>query len=108
MNVANVHATKQWFEVLQTTKQSQTAVMVLSAGGQSSEETNVHRKSDQILLVVEGHVRAEVAGEQRLLQAGEVCVIPAGTEHRFENAGEKRALTFNVYTPPEYAADEKG
>jgi mannose-6-phosphate isomerase-like protein (cupin superfamily) len=108
MNVANIHDAQQWFEVLQTTKQSQTAVMTLSPGGQSSEETNVHRNSDQVLLVVEGEVRAEVEGEKRLLKTGDVCVIPAGTKHRFENAGQGRALTFNVYTPPEYSAHEKG
>jgi mannose-6-phosphate isomerase-like protein (cupin superfamily) len=108
MNVAHIHGTREWFEVLQTTKQSQTAVMTLSPGGQSSEETNVHRKSDQVLLVVEGEVRADVEGEKRLLKAGDVCVIPAGTKHRFENAGPGRALTFNVYTPPEYSPHEKG
>jgi mannose-6-phosphate isomerase-like protein (cupin superfamily) len=107
MNVANLHDAGQWFEVLQTTKLSQTAVMTLSPGGQSSEETNVHRQSDQILLVVKGEVQAEVEGERRLLKAGDVCVIPAGTKHRFENAGQGSALTFNVYTPPEYPADEK-
>jgi mannose-6-phosphate isomerase-like protein (cupin superfamily) len=87
MNVAHIHDAKEWFEVLQTTKLSQTAVMTLSPGGQSSEEVNVHRKSDQILLVVEGEVKAEVAGEKRVLKAGEVCIVPAGTKHRFENAG---------------------
>jgi mannose-6-phosphate isomerase-like protein (cupin superfamily) len=61
-----------------------------------------------VLLVVEGEVRAEVEGEQRLLKAGDVCIVPAGTKHRFENAGRGRALTFNVYTPPEYSTDEKG
>ena len=108
MNVANIHTARQWFEVLQTTKHCQTAVMTLSPSGQSSEEMNVHAKSDQVLLVVEGEVRAEVEGEKRLLKAGDVCVVPAGTKHRFENAGKGRALTFNVYTPPEYAANEKG
>jgi mannose-6-phosphate isomerase-like protein (cupin superfamily) len=108
MNVAHLHDAQAWFQVLQTTRRSQTAVMVLSAGGESSEEMNVHEKSDQVLLVVEGEVRAEVDGETRLLRAGDSCVVEAGKKHRFENAGPGRALTFNVYTPPEYPADEKG
>jgi mannose-6-phosphate isomerase-like protein (cupin superfamily) len=107
MKVANIHDASARFKVLQTTRQSQTAVMTLAPGGQSSEKPNVHEKSDQVLLVVEGDVEAEVAGEKRLLKTGDVCVIPAGTRHRFENAGPKKALTFNVYTPPEYAADEE-
>jgi mannose-6-phosphate isomerase-like protein (cupin superfamily) len=107
MNVTNIHDAKSWFQVLQTTDRSQTAVMTLSPGGQSSEETNVHSDSDQVLLVVEGAVHAEVAGKKRLLKPGDVCLIPAGTRHRFENAGKDRAVTFNVYAPPEYPPDEK-
>ena len=107
MNVANINEAKFGFQVLQTTSLSQTAVMTLSAGDQSSEEPNVHKKSDQVLLVVEGEVQAEVAGEKRLLRQGDVCVVPAGTPHRFLNQGKFRALTFTVYTPPEYAADDR-
>jgi mannose-6-phosphate isomerase-like protein (cupin superfamily) len=108
MNVMNIRSAREWFEVLQTTKRTQTAVMTLSSGGQSSEEMNVHENSDQVLLVVEGEVEAEIDGKTRRLKSGDVCIVPAGTKHRFENAGSGRALTFNVYTPPEYPADEKG
>jgi mannose-6-phosphate isomerase-like protein (cupin superfamily) len=107
MKIANIHDAKARFQVLQTTSLSQTAVMTLSPGGQSSERMNVHEKSDQVLLVVEGEVVADLAGEKRTLRAGDVCVVPAGTKHRFENAGKEKALTFNVYTPPEYAPNEK-
>jgi mannose-6-phosphate isomerase-like protein (cupin superfamily) len=82
--------------------------MKLAAGGRSSEEMNVHEKSDQVLLVIEGSVEGEIGGKKRLLQAGDVCLVPAGTPHRFQNAGQGAALTFNVYSPPEYSAGEKG
>jgi mannose-6-phosphate isomerase-like protein (cupin superfamily) len=108
MNITNLHDARAWFQVLQTTPLSQTAVMTLSPGGQSSEETNVHAQSDQVLLVVEGEVEAEVGGKKRLMHAGDSCIVPAGTKHRFANVGQGRALTFNVYSPPEYAADEQG
>jgi mannose-6-phosphate isomerase-like protein (cupin superfamily) len=76
--------------------------MTLEPGGNSSEGSNVHAKSDQILLVVEGEIEAEVGPEKRRLKVGDVCLVPAGTAHRFANAGDKRSVTFNVYSPPEY------
>jgi mannose-6-phosphate isomerase-like protein (cupin superfamily) len=108
MTVAHIRQAKSWFQVLQTTSRSQTAVMRLSAGGQSSEEMNVHEKSDQVLLVVEGEIEGEVGGKKIHLRAGDSCIVPAGTRHRFTNTGRQDALTFNVYSPPEYPADEKG
>jgi mannose-6-phosphate isomerase-like protein (cupin superfamily) len=90
MKIANIHAAKSWFEVLQTTKRSQTAVMVLDARGESSEELNTHEKSDQVLLVIEGEVVAEIGGKKRSMREGDVCIVPAGTPHRFENQSEDR------------------
>jgi len=108
MTVSNILDVKHWFEVLQTSERSQTAVMVLTAGGHSSEEMNVHQKSDQVLLLVEGELEAEIGGEKKSMITGDCCIVPAGTPHRFENRGKGRAVTFNVYSPPEYPAGEKG
>jgi mannose-6-phosphate isomerase-like protein (cupin superfamily) len=108
MKVFNIHDTGSWFQVMETTKRSQTAVMTLAAGNNSSEEMNVHDSSDQALLVVEGEVRAEVDGKRLELHKGDSCTVPAGTPHRFENRGESPAVTFNVYSPPEYGAGEQG
>ena len=108
MKIANIHDATAWFQVLQTTERSQTALMTLTPGKQSSEETNVHKKSDQVILILEGEVHAEIADEKRLLRSGDTCIVPAGTPHRFENAGKGRAVTFNVYSPPEYSTNERG
>jgi mannose-6-phosphate isomerase-like protein (cupin superfamily) len=108
MLIASVNNVKEWFEVLQTMERTQTAVMILTSGGHSSEEMNVHEKSDQVLLLLEGDVYAEVGGKKSQMHKGDTCIIPAGTPHRFENRGKDRAVTFNVYSPPEYPADEKG
>ena len=104
MTIANVHGVARGFKVLQTGSKSQTAVMVLSPGEASSEEENVHEKSDQILLVIKGNVQAGIGKEERLMREGDVCLIPAGTPHRFENKSSRPAITFNVYSPPEYPA----
>jgi mannose-6-phosphate isomerase-like protein (cupin superfamily) len=108
MTVSNIYETHEWFEVLDTAKRSQTAVMVLDAGGHSSEEMNVHERSDQVLFVVEGEVQAEVGGKRRVMRKGDSLIVPAGTPHRFENLGNGSAITFNVYSPPAYSAGEKG
>jgi mannose-6-phosphate isomerase-like protein (cupin superfamily) len=108
MTIKNISEATQWFEVFQTTKRSQTAVMILTAGGNSSEEMNTHAQSDQVLLLVEGELHAEIGGKKLLMRKGDSCIVPAGTPHRFENRSKDRAVTFNVYSPPEYSPDEKG
>ncbi len=106
--VTNIRDAESWFQVLQTTEKSQTAVMTLKPNGESSEDLNVHKKSDQVVLVVEGEIEAEVGGTKRTLKTGDTCIIPAGTPHRLNNRGEREAVTFNVYTPPEYSLHEQG
>jgi len=108
MTIRNVHEVTEWFEVLETTAQSQTAVMILKPGRPSSAKMSVHKKSDQTLLLLAGELLAEVNGEKRTIHRGDTCIIPAGTPHRFENLGQHTATTFNVYSPPEYPAGEKG
>ena len=53
-------------------------------------------------------MEAEVAGEKRRLKQGDIVVIPAGTKHRFQNRSDGDAVTFNVYSPPEYPPATKG
>jgi len=108
MTISNIHDAGHWFEVLQTTRQSQTAVMVLTADHHSSEDLNVHKNSDQVLLLVEGELEAEIGGKKLAMRQGDTCIVPAGTPHRFENKSKLRAVTFNVYSPPEYPSNEKG
>ncbi|HEY5037197.1 MAG TPA: cupin domain-containing protein [Chthoniobacterales bacterium] len=106
--MANIADATAWFEVLQTSKQSQTAVMTLKPGGASGPDMNAHEKSEQVLLVIKGEVEAEVGSEKRTLRKGEMVLIPAGVKHRFHNASAKKVVTFSVYAPPEYPPDEKG
>jgi mannose-6-phosphate isomerase-like protein (cupin superfamily) len=107
-HVTNLHDAQSWFQVLQTTKLSQSAVMTLKPHADSSEEMNTHEKSDQVVLVLEGEIAAEVGKLKRTLKKGDTCIIPAGTPHRLSNPGKVQAVTFSVYAPPEYPANEKG
>ncbi|MGH7936757.1 MAG: cupin domain-containing protein [Chthoniobacterales bacterium] len=104
MNVKNIGDAQDWFEVLQTSGQCQTALMTLKPGGASGAKLNAHEKSEQVLLVLEGEVEGEIGGEKRVLCKGDIVVIPAGVKHRFQNTATDKAVTFNVYAPPQYPA----
>jgi mannose-6-phosphate isomerase-like protein (cupin superfamily) len=108
MKIKNIEGAHEWFEVLQTSRKAQTAVMTLKPGGASGSEPNTHEKCEQVLLVIEGELEAQVAGETRSLGKGDCVIVPAGTPHRFSNRGERVAVTFNVYAPPEYPPEIKG
>src|SRR5262249_37156464 len=102
MKKANTREASSWFDVLLTARHTQAAVMRLDTSGVSSESLNTHATSDQVLLVLDGAVRAEVGTEKADLSQGDVVIVPAGTPHRFRSAGSRPAVTFNVSSPPAY------
>jgi mannose-6-phosphate isomerase-like protein (cupin superfamily) len=106
--ISNIRRGTAWFEVLQTTNRSQIAVMALEPGRATGERAESHKNSQQILLLVEGTLVADLDGARESLGSGDVLIIPAGMKHKFTNDGRVTALTFNIYCPPEYPADEKG
>ena len=105
MNAANVYQTSKSFEVLQTSAKTQTATMILAPGKSSGPQGNEHPKSEQVLLVIEGEILAEIGEEKTTLRKGDSIIVPGGVAHRFTNHGGSRAVTFNVYSPPAYPAE---
>jgi mannose-6-phosphate isomerase-like protein (cupin superfamily) len=108
MQLSNINEATEWFEVLQTTAKSQTALMRLAPGEASGELAESHRDSEQLLLLLEGALRAEIGSERVAMKVGDVVIIPAGVKHKFSNLGNTVAVSFNVYCPPGYPPDEKG
>jgi mannose-6-phosphate isomerase-like protein (cupin superfamily) len=102
MDIRKIRETRDWVEVMQTTKRTQTAMMTLGPGKSSGSEPEGHKNSDQVLLVLQGEVEGEIADETITLREGDVIVIPAGTRHKFSNRSSADAVTFNTYSPPEY------
>jgi mannose-6-phosphate isomerase-like protein (cupin superfamily) len=102
MDIKNVHDVREWFEVKQTGKHLQTAIMKLAPKQASSETAESHEKCDQMLLVFKGEVEAEVEGETRIMREGDFIMVAAGTKHKFTNKGTRPAITLNSYSPPEY------
>jgi len=108
MDLANIKDATEWFEVLQTSKRAQTAMMTLAPGEKTGPKAETHEKSDQVLLMLSGKLSGTVGPESVSLKKGDILLIRAGTPHRFENRGRQRAVTFNVYSPPEYPPGMKG
>jgi len=104
MNVTNIDKAKRWFEVLQTSERSETAMMTLAPGKSSGEKAGAHDDSDQVLQILEGELTGEIGDELQNLKRGDVTMIPSGVKHRFTNRAQTRAVTFNVYWPPAYPA----
>jgi mannose-6-phosphate isomerase-like protein (cupin superfamily) len=102
MQIHHLKNASESFRILETTSRSQQAVMVLAPGECSSEQPSVHPESDQVFILLEGTVRAEVWNESATLRDGDALVVPAGAPHRFLNIGTTSARTFSVYTPPAY------
>jgi mannose-6-phosphate isomerase-like protein (cupin superfamily) len=107
MDVVHTRSKKHFFKVLQTGKRSQTAVMTLKPGAESGPMGNEHPKSEQILFVVSGQLVAEIGTKRRTLKAGDSVLVPLRARHRFVNKSQRPAVTFNVYAPPAYDADEE-
>jgi mannose-6-phosphate isomerase-like protein (cupin superfamily) len=100
--MTNIYSAHKGFKILETTPRSQTAAMTLDPGESSSEKPNTHPESDQVLIVLEGKITAEISGKRSEMKKGDALTVPAGTPHKFTNGGSERAITFSVYSPPAY------
>ncbi len=98
----NVRDSSEWFSVLQTGSELQTATMLLEPGAASGPMGNEHAQSEQVLYVVEGEVTAEIGDRKFVMNAGDCVVVPPNVPHRFRNESTQQALTFNVYAPAAY------
>lgn len=102
MNLANIHESAEAFHLLETTGRTQTATMTLAPGAATSDKPEFHPHSDQVVLVLEGALVAEVGNERATITRGESLIVPAAVGHRFVNEGGDRVFAFTVYGPPAY------
>ncbi len=106
MNVVDITGARRDFQILQTTPRVQTAIMRLSAGEESGEKRESHENSDQVVLVLEGDLIAQLENEDdRCLPPGSSLIIPAGTPHRLVNSGIAEVRVYTCYAPPAYGED---
>jgi len=90
----------QFFEILQETAQSQTAVMTIGPG-QDGGPAETHA-GDQVVYVIEGEGILTIGGAEHRVRPGACAQIPAGTLHHVKNAGAEPLFFLSVYAPPAY------
>lgn len=85
--------------VLHTGLYSQLVAMEVPVNGEIGDEVHT---VDQILLFTSGRGLATVAGESQAVKAGDVVVVPAGTQHQFVTQGDQPLELITVYSPAEH------
>ncbi|EFQ92761.1 hypothetical protein CFE70_000588 [Pyrenophora teres f. teres 0-1] len=85
--------------VLHTGLYSQLVAMEIPPHGEIGDEVHT---VDQILLFTSGRGLATVAGKNQEVKAGDVVVVPAGTQHQFVTQGEEPLELITVYSPAEH------
>jgi len=73
--------------------------MEIPVNGEIGDEVHT---VDQILLFTSGRGLATVAGKDQAVKAGDVVVVPAGTQHQFVTQGDEPLELITVYSPAEH------
>ncbi|MGI9112934.1 MAG: cupin domain-containing protein [Gaiellaceae bacterium] len=55
--------------------------------------------TEQVLVVIEGRLKAVVAGKEHLLEPGDSLTLPAGVERQLSTAGEHGVVTLTSAEP---------
>ena len=99
-----VHMLKQYkgdfFNVIETTVNSQIAAMTIEPGGTSGSE-GLH-PGDQVVVILEGEAEVRIENSKIKASAHEVVIIPAKKKHLIVNNSNKDVFLLNIYAPPAY------
>lgn len=85
--------------VLHTGLFSQIVAMEVPVNGDIGDEVHT---VDQILMFTSGRGLATVAGKDQEVKAGDVVVVPAGTQHQFVTRGDQPLELITIYAPGEH------
>jgi mannose-6-phosphate isomerase-like protein (cupin superfamily) len=90
--------------VLYTGHNMQLVVMSLKPGIEIGNETH---EQDQFIRVEAGEGRAILndGGDEYILKADDVVIIPAGTSHNVINIGNEELKLYTIYAPPVHLKD---
>jgi mannose-6-phosphate isomerase-like protein (cupin superfamily) len=74
----------------------------LDAGGSTGVEPYAHGDSEELFVVLTGHVQLELGGDVHELDTGDSIDYRSSTPHRVNNIGEERAEVMWIISPPSY------
>lgn len=60
----------------------------------------------ETFVILDGDIEVIVDGEQRMLGAGQIAVIPAMAWHEFKNRSDRRSLMVNIHPSPEIIQED--
>ncbi|KAL9128152.1 MAG: hypothetical protein Q9217_003126 [Psora testacea] len=86
--------------VLWTGLYSQVVLMTIPVGGDIGDEIHT---VDQALTFTSGIGKATIAGKDQDVKAGDLMVVPAGTQHQFVNTGPTPLILYTIYSPAEHS-----
>ena len=69
------------------------------SGGQSKTPIHIHANDDETLFIIEGEMKALVAGKEQTIQAGESIFLPRGIPHQLMNTSGFPAHYMLLCTP---------
>ena len=74
--------------------------MTVPVGGDIGDEVHT---VDQALTFTSGTGKATINGKDQDVKAGDLMVVPAGTQHQFVNTGPTPLILYTIYSPAEHA-----
>jgi quercetin dioxygenase-like cupin family protein len=78
----------------------QTIGLATFDAGKSNVE-HVHPNCEEVVYVLSGAVRHTLGGQETMLRAGDLIVVPRNTPHRLINDADSAARTFIVFSSPD-------
>jgi len=90
----------EFFSVLETTNNSQVAVMTIAPGEDSGAYGN--HPGDQVIYCIDGEGGIEIAGNRYTITSGEAIIIPERTDHKAYNTGDQPFFFLNADGSPAY------
>ncbi len=99
MFLTKFDSTQPWWQILAGEKFPHRNFVSLDPGLPGCDAPHEMASRDQLLMVLEGEVLAEVAEEKARMVPGTAVLIPAGVAHRFMNGGVIAARTVTLSAP---------
>ncbi len=101
MFLTKFDATQPWRSLLAAERFAHHSFVNLDPGLPDRDAPHEMANRDQVLMVLEGEILAEVAEEKARMLPGTAVVIPAGVAHRILNGGRMAARTVTLTRAPE-------